>query len=97
MIGAVEQPMEEEEDEEEEEEEEEEVLQMTPPENTSKEMPTKNKAKRKGKSKKKQLEGEIKCIFIFLHINPCTAIRRIARHAKPAVFTVPITLVHNNL
>ncbi|KAG7275703.1 hypothetical protein CRUP_011330 [Coryphaenoides rupestris] len=43
-------------DKEEEEEEEEEVLLTPPPENTSEEMPMKSKAKRKGKSKKKQLE-----------------------------------------
>ncbi|CAL8267757.1 unnamed protein product [Lota lota] len=41
---------------EEEEDEDEEVLQTALPENTSEEMPTKNKAKRKAKSKKKQLE-----------------------------------------
>ncbi|CAL8343672.1 unnamed protein product [Boreogadus saida] len=43
-------------DEEEEEEEEEVVLQTAPPEDTSEEMPTKNKAKRKAKSKKKPVE-----------------------------------------
>lgn len=52
-------------------EEGEEVLLTPPSENTSEEMPTKSKAKRKGKSKKKPLEGEISFSFcIFLRAKP---------------------------
>ena len=72
-----------------EEEEDEEVLQTAPHGNSSEEISTKNKAKRKAKSKKKPLEGEMKCILTFLQVGPCTVlVGHVAQHAKPATLTL---------